>query len=299
MIVQEGAYYLYRHIRLDNNVPFYVGIGEKVDEFKSYRREYSRAFDKIKRNDYWKRIVNITDYKVEILLESDDVKFIKEKEIEFVALYGRSNLDKGPLCNLTDGGDGCNNFKATPEQILKMKTYQRNTRARKLVLMNLIGNKIKEFETITDCSEFLKTSRANIKKVCKVVNKNNKIIKFQVRGYLTCYSEDFVENFYHYSVEESKNKQIERLKITNKKCKKVVYQYDLSKNLIKKFEGGVDADKELKFIVGTTSTAASKNKIGKPVRSIHNFYFFYFPVDFTKFKEHRPRNGIIQSIITK
>lgn len=29
MIEPEGKYYLYRHIRLDKNQPFYIGIGTK------------------------------------------------------------------------------------------------------------------------------------------------------------------------------------------------------------------------------------------------------------------------------
>ena len=29
MIVENGKYYLYRHIRLDKNEPFYIGIGTK------------------------------------------------------------------------------------------------------------------------------------------------------------------------------------------------------------------------------------------------------------------------------
>ncbi len=104
--------YLYRHIRLDKNVPFYIGIG--IDS------NYYRAKSKKSRNDHWNKIVNKTDYEVEILFEHDDYDFIKEKEIEFIALHGRSDLGLGTLCNLTNGGDGCLGLVHSDEAKLKM-----------------------------------------------------------------------------------------------------------------------------------------------------------------------------------
>ena len=117
MIKQEGKYYLYRHIRLDKNEPFYIGIGTKKDKiFKTTTSEYERAYTKYKRSDYWKKIVNKANYEVEILLESDNYDFIKQKEIEFIALHGRRDLEKGTLVNLTDGGDGSIGRLYTEEQ---------------------------------------------------------------------------------------------------------------------------------------------------------------------------------------
>ena len=107
MILDNGKYYLYRHIRLDTNEVFYVGIGTK--NITNYiKTKYYRAFDLRNRNKFWKAITAKTEYEVEIMLESDDYEFIKQKEIEFIALYGRRDLDKGTLVNLTDGGDGNN-----------------------------------------------------------------------------------------------------------------------------------------------------------------------------------------------
>lgn len=102
-------HYLYRHIRLDSGEPFYIGIGTKPKRCsKTHEGEYSRAYNRSKsgRCNFWHNIVAKTDYEVEILLESDDYEFIKQKEIEFIALYGRRDLGKGTLVNLTDGGDG-------------------------------------------------------------------------------------------------------------------------------------------------------------------------------------------------
>jgi len=93
--------YLYRHIREDLNVPFYIGIGAGTTG------KYKRAHNKTGRSDWWKRIVAKTDYRVEIIFEHDCYEFIKKKEIEFIKLYGRSCTKEGTLCNMTDGGDGC------------------------------------------------------------------------------------------------------------------------------------------------------------------------------------------------
>jgi hypothetical protein len=103
MIKTTGKYYLYRHIRLDNNQPFYIGIGTKYEKFAP-SEEYRRAYNKIGRSCWWKKVINKTNYKVEILLESDNYEFIQEKEIEFIKLYGRKDLEEGILVNLTDGG---------------------------------------------------------------------------------------------------------------------------------------------------------------------------------------------------
>jgi len=89
--------YVYRHVRLDKNEPFYIGIGNN---------EY-RAYSTKNRNRHWKSIASKTEYRVDILFEDIDYEHAKEKEVEFIALYGRSDLMKGTLCNKTDGGDGC------------------------------------------------------------------------------------------------------------------------------------------------------------------------------------------------
>lgn len=100
--------YVYRHIRLDKNEPFYIGIGSD----KPY---YKRANEKARRSKFWKKIIAKTDYEVEILF--DDITFdeAKIKEIEFIKLYGRKDLNTGCLVNLTDGGDGLINKVYTPE----------------------------------------------------------------------------------------------------------------------------------------------------------------------------------------
>lgn len=90
--------YVYRHIRLDKNEPFYIGISNDTN--------YRRAYSKQKRNKIWNRIVSKTEYQVEILMDNITYDEAKKKEIEFIKLYGRIDLNNGILSNLTDGGDG-------------------------------------------------------------------------------------------------------------------------------------------------------------------------------------------------
>jgi hypothetical protein len=88
--------FVYRHIRLDKNEPFYIGIS----------KDAYRPFTKNGRNKYWLRIANKTEYRVEVLFDELTYDEAKEKEIEFIALYGRKDLKSGCLVNMTDGGEG-------------------------------------------------------------------------------------------------------------------------------------------------------------------------------------------------
>jgi len=90
--------YVYRHIRLDTNQPFYIGIGSD--------KNYQRANVVKKRSNFWQNIYNQTLIDVEIIYDNISFEKAKEKEKEFIKLYGRRNLGTGCLVNLTDGGDG-------------------------------------------------------------------------------------------------------------------------------------------------------------------------------------------------
>ncbi len=93
--------YLYRHIRLDKNIPFYIGIGS--DNGGEYKRAHDTGLRN--RNKYWNNIVGKTAYSIEIMLDNLTWEEACAKEIEFIALYGRRN-DGGILANLTLGGEG-------------------------------------------------------------------------------------------------------------------------------------------------------------------------------------------------
>ena len=101
--------YVYRHIRLDTNMPFYIGVGTS--------KNYRRATEKARRNNHWSNIVSKVKYKVEILFDDLTWEEACEKEKEFIQLYGRIDKNNGTLCNHTDGGDGLHN----PSQEIREK----------------------------------------------------------------------------------------------------------------------------------------------------------------------------------
>jgi hypothetical protein len=88
---------VYKHTRLDTNDVFYIGISS------NYKRAYEKAD---RRNIIWGRIVEKTDYKIDIISENLTWEQACKLEIELIAKYGRIDLDNGTLANLTNGGDG-------------------------------------------------------------------------------------------------------------------------------------------------------------------------------------------------
>jgi len=114
--------YLYRHIRLDKNEPFYVGIATHL----------KRAYDKSSRkNKIWKSIIAKTDYEVQILFDDLTREEALEKEKEFISIYGRIDLKNGTLSNHTDGGEYFNGLwnkgrKASEETKAKQREAAKN-----------------------------------------------------------------------------------------------------------------------------------------------------------------------------
>jgi len=87
---QRTDFYVYAHTRATDGSIFYIGKGMG-----------KRAWNKHRRNSYWKNIVAKHGYEVTILLNNlnEEQAFILEKQT--IATVGRENL-----CNLTDGGEG-------------------------------------------------------------------------------------------------------------------------------------------------------------------------------------------------
>ena len=132
--------YVYRHIRLDKNEPFYIGIGS--DE------KYKRAYTNDSRNKLWKSIVSRTDYEVEILFDNITWENACIKEIEFIDLYKRK-CDNGILANLSIGGDGgANGFKRNEESVkkgaLKRTGYKRTIETKQKISNAKKGIKLSE-----------------------------------------------------------------------------------------------------------------------------------------------------------
>tara|TARA_R110000737_G_C14380177_1_gene450373 strand:+ start:20 stop:622 length:603 start_codon:yes stop_codon:yes gene_type:complete len=104
----QGEWVLYRHIRLDTNTPFYVGIG------KAKARHTSRHG----RNKNWHGIIAKTEWQAEVLFEGLSKEEAATKEKEFIKLYGRRSYEGGLLCNITSGGQCGIGTPQTAEQRL-------------------------------------------------------------------------------------------------------------------------------------------------------------------------------------
>jgi hypothetical protein len=106
--------YVYRHIRLDKNEPFYIGIGSDANG------KFSRAHH-TKRNTIHQKITNKTDFKIEIVLDDLSWEEACEKEKELIKLYGRIDLGTGILANMTIGGDGIIDLSEESRKIMSEK----------------------------------------------------------------------------------------------------------------------------------------------------------------------------------
>lgn len=111
-------FYVYVHRRADDNRIFYVGKGKRD-------RATSRQ-----RNQYWKRIVALHGYTIEIVLDGLPEDKAHQLEMDLISHYGRKNL-----ANLTDGGEGRSGSKqsnATREKISQKLVGVKKTDATKL-----------------------------------------------------------------------------------------------------------------------------------------------------------------------
>lgn len=233
MIVEKGKYYLYRHIRLDTNQPFYIGIGTKITRYKKYltvKSEYERGYSKSNRNKFWKNIVNKTKYRIDILLESDDYRFIEQKEKEFVSIYGRRNLGLGELTNLTNGGDGCTGHKWDKESRQKLSLQKKgkffsmkSIEKMKIPVIeyDIEGNFIKIWKSLADAARFHNCRTGHISKCCKF--EIHKIKNRQFRYWIENYEKNIG---------------------TVKGRKKPIYQYNsLSGEFIKMWNSNIEIGK--------------------------------------------------------
>ena len=110
---------VYQHRRLDTNEVFYVGVGVSK----------KRAHQQTGRNKHWYNITNKTAYTVEILQSDLTWEEARLEEVRLIAAYGRRDLGKGPLVNMTDGGDGTVGVIKTAEQ---RKLLSENSKGRGL-----------------------------------------------------------------------------------------------------------------------------------------------------------------------
>jgi hypothetical protein len=148
--MNENNWYVYKHIRLDKNEPFYIGIGNK----KNFGRAFE--FSKDKRNEIWWKIYSKTNISVEILYESLTKTDASLKEQELIKKYGRKDLNEGSLCNMTDGGDGiwnCIRTEKTRKLLSEQKIGSKNPQFGKKQSKELIEKRFRNIRGIKKSDE--------------------------------------------------------------------------------------------------------------------------------------------------
>jgi hypothetical protein len=101
-----NIYYVYEHLSLKTNKPFYVGKGCRERAFKDGKT----------RSVYWNRIANKHGVLVNILFSNLTEKEAFDKEVEIIHEYKK----KYKLVNLTRGGEGWSGFIMTKKHRKKI-----------------------------------------------------------------------------------------------------------------------------------------------------------------------------------
>ena len=140
---------IYRHLKPCGEV-FYIGIGG----------ESKRAYDRVKRNRFWKHVFEkYPNYEVEILKSDLEWEDACELEIILIAYYGRRDLGVGTLVNLTDGGEGAPGHIKSEESKRKISVAKLGEKKPKETIAKRSATRIAKNELIKKyiCTESLKT----------------------------------------------------------------------------------------------------------------------------------------------
>jgi hypothetical protein len=146
---------IYRHLKPDGEV-FYIGIGSK-----------HRAKTKGKRSLFWNSVVEKYGYEVQILKENLSLEEAQELEKVLISWYGRRDLEKGTLVNLTDGGEGTTNLS---EEAKIRNILSRNGKNRRPVICIETG---RQWISINACEKDLNIKTGTLK---EMLNDNNRYI---------------------------------------------------------------------------------------------------------------------------
>ncbi len=206
-------YYIYIHIRNDNNDIFYVGLGKmgKTDNKYNY---YKRANSSRERSKFWYNITNKTTYTIKIIFDYLNKNQVINKEKRLIKLIGRRDLNLGTLCNLTDGGEGAENViiseqtrerlriassnrtmstearlkiaQAIKQRKIKFPGCDFNHVKRAVVQLDLDNNFINSFNTIKEAALSTECTKSGICNCCK-----NKIKTH--RNFKWIYKEDYLK----------------------------------------------------------------------------------------------------------
>jgi hypothetical protein len=221
--------YVYRHIRIDKNEPFYIGIGSDI----SYNRAYQKS--KTKRSKFWHNIAS-NGYEVEILMDNLTWEQACKKEKEFIDLYGRRDLGTGILVNLTDGGENPPILIGSINPMKSIENKEKVSNKRKgmsfsIEHKNNLSLAAKSRNQIPPSRKGQKMSKDGIDKMI-----NSRLINGKSRKKIFQYDEELnLIKIWNYSIEIKnvyKNYSIGNIQSVCRKERKIAYGYIWSYELL-------------------------------------------------------------------
>jgi len=217
-----------------NMEPFYVGKGKNdrlngsKKETNSCNRYKGNIIEKIHREN-----LTVTSMKFQENLTEEEAFELEKKLINII---GRKDLKKGPLVNLTDGGEGHSGFimsnktKSLLRDINKGKVFPELFIP--IIKYDLDGNFIKEYFSIKEAEleHLLESGKSNISYCCQG-------LRDTTLGYV-----------WKYKTSDYYDKKIDTEYLKNRSHKGnfpvKVNQYDLEGNLIEKFNSIKEASEK-------------------------------------------------------
>lgn len=172
--------YVYAHIRLDTLQIFYIGIGKTKN----------RAYTKHGRNIHWYRIVGKTSHIVDKLFENLSWKEACNIEKILIKSIGRINLKTGPLCNMTEGGEGIVNYRGPNGETSSRSGVKISDYTKDLMRKSALKNAALRPKKVTLPLDGCKFKNAFIKNLCDMLlygyryKDINKIYNFITPEYL-------------------------------------------------------------------------------------------------------------------
>lgn len=140
---------VYIHRKKSDDSVFYIGMGN-----------ISRVVDNGYRNNHWNNVVNKHGYYTKIVAEGLSIEDAYELEMFLISEYGRNDLGKGSLVNMTDGGDGCVNWS---EERTKNMIEKNRGNMKPVSQYNSKGELVDTYRSISEAAKQSNLSRQSIR----------------------------------------------------------------------------------------------------------------------------------------